>query len=74
MERAIRPLALSRKNAFFAGSDGGGQHWAVLATLIETYNLAGVEHHAYLADVLSRIVNGHPNTRIDDLLPWAYVA
>jgi transposase len=74
VERAIRPIALNRKNALFAGSDGGGQHWAVLASLVETCKLNGVEPQAYLADVLTRLVNGHPNSRIDDLMPWAYVA
>lgn len=74
VERAIRPIALNRKNALFAGSDGGGEHWAVIASLIETCKLIGVEPHAYLADVITRIVNDHPNSRIDDLLPWAYTA
>ncbi len=72
VERAIRPLALTRKNALFAGSDGGADHWAVVASLIETCKLTGVEPQAYLADVLTRIVNDHPNSRIDELLPWAY--
>ncbi|MHB8285558.1 MAG: IS66 family transposase [Caulobacteraceae bacterium] len=71
VERAIRPLALSRKNALFAGSDVGGEHWAVLASLVETCKINGVEPYAYLADVLSRLVNAHPNSRIDELLPWA---
>jgi transposase len=74
VERAIRPIALNRKNPLFAGSDGGGQHWAVIASLIETCKLIGVEPHAYLADVITKIVNGHPNSQIDDLLPWAYSA
>ena len=74
VERAIRPLALSRKNSLFAGSDGGGEHWAVLASLMETCKLNAVEPQAYIADVLTRLVNGHPNSRLDDLLPWAYVA
>jgi len=74
VERSIRPIALNRKNALFAGSDGGGEHWAVIASLIETCKLVGVEPHAYLADVITRIVNGHPNSQIDDLLPWAYPA
>ena len=74
VERAIRPLALNRKNALFAGSDAGGQHWAVLASLVETCKLNGVEPHAYLTDVLTRLVNHHPNSRIDELLPWFYVA
>ena len=72
VERAIRPIALTRKNALFAGSDGGGEHWAVIASLIETCKLMGIEPHAYLADVITKIVNGHPNSQIDDLLPWAY--
>ena len=74
VERAIRPLALNRKNALFAGSDGGGEHWAVIASLVETCKLIGVEPQAYLADVITRIVEGHPQRRLDDLLPWAYPA
>jgi len=72
VERTIRPIALNRKNALFAGSDGGGEHWAVITSLIETCSLIGVEPQSYLADVTTRIVNGHPNSRIDELLPWAY--
>jgi hypothetical protein len=72
VERAIRPLALNRKNALFAGSDGGAEHWAVIASLVETCKLNGIDPQAYLADVITRIVGGHPNSRIDDLLPWAY--
>ena len=72
VERSIRPIALNRKNALFAGSDGGGDNWAVVASLIETCKLCGVDPYAYLADVLAKIVNGHPNNAIDDLLPWAY--
>ncbi len=72
VERAIRPLALTRKNALFAGSDGGAGHWAVIASLVETCKLIGVEPRAYLTDVITRIVNGHPNSRLNDLLPWAY--
>jgi transposase len=74
VERSIRPIALNRKNALFAGSDGGGEHWAVIASLIETCKLNGVEPYAYLADVISKIVNGHPNSRINELRPWAYPA
>ena len=73
VERSIRPIALNRKNALFAGSDGGGEHWAIIASLIETCKLCGVEPHAYLEDVITRIVNRHPNSKIDDLLPWAYL-
>jgi transposase len=74
VERTIRPIALNRKNALFAGSDGGGEHWAVVASLIETCKLCDVEPHAYLADVIAKIVNHHPNSQIDDLLPWVYAA
>lgn len=74
VERAIRPNALNRKNTLFAGADGGGEHWAVIASLIETCKLIGVEPHAYLADVVTGIVNGHPNSQIGDLLPWADLA
>jgi hypothetical protein len=73
VERSIRPLALSRKNALFAGSDGGAAHWATIASLIETCKLNGVDPQAYLADVIDRIVAGHPQSRLDDLLPWAYI-
>jgi transposase len=74
VERAIRPIALTRKNALFAGSDGGGEHWATLASLIATCKLTGVDPQGYIADVITRIVQGHPNSRLDELLPWAYAA
>lgn len=72
VERSIRPIALNRKNALFAGSDGGAEHWAVVASLIETCKLNAIDPQAYLTDVLTKIVNRHPNSRIDELLPWAY--
>jgi transposase len=74
VERAIRPLALNRKNALFAGSDGGAEHWAVLATLIETTKLNAIDPQAYLTDVITRIVQGHPQSQIDALMPWNYAA
>jgi transposase len=74
VERAIRPITLNRKNALFAGSDEGGVAWGVIASLIETAKLNGVEPLGYLTDVLTRIVNGWPANRIDQLLPWAYRA
>jgi len=63
---------LNRKNALFAGSDGGAEHWTVAASLIESCKLNAIDPQAYLADVITKIVNGHPNNRIDELLPWAY--
>ena len=67
-----RVITLNRKNALFAGSDGGGEHWAVIASLVETCKIVGVEPQEYLADVFTRIVEGHPQRRLDDLPPWAY--
>jgi transposase len=74
VERAIRPVALGRKNHLFAGSDGGGARWAVVSTLVETAKMNGVEPYAYLRDVLERMVEGHPINRLDELLPWAWKA
>jgi transposase len=74
IERSIRPIALNRKNALFAGSDGGGEHWAIIASLVETCKLNGIDPNAYLADTLTKIVNGHRNSAIDDLMPWAFDA
>jgi hypothetical protein len=70
VERAIRPVALGRKNHLFAGSDGGGERWAMVCSLIATAKLNSIEPFAYLTDVLQRMVDGHPMARIDDLLPW----
>src|SRR6267142_1382961 len=74
VERAIRPVALGRKNHLFAGSDGGGIRWAIVCSLIETCKLNGVEPYAYLRDVLTSMVDGHPINRLDELLPWAWKA
>ena len=68
-ERAIRPLALGRKNYLFAGSDEGGRRAAVMYTLIETARLNDVDPEAWLVDVIGRIAD-HPINRIDQLLPW----
>jgi transposase len=70
VERAIRPVALGRKNHLFAGSDGGGERWAMVCSLIATAKLNGIEPYEYLRDVLQRMVDGHPINRLDDLLPW----
>ena len=70
-ERAIRPLALGRKNYLFAGSDTGGRRAAILYTLIQTAILNGLDPEAYLRDVLSQIAD-HPINRIHDLLPWTW--
>jgi hypothetical protein len=69
VERAIRPIALGRKNHLFAGSDGGAARWAVVASLLATAKLNGIPF-AYLKDVLQRLSDSHPMNRLDDLLPW----
>jgi transposase len=71
VERAMRPIALNRKNALFAGCDEGAETWATLASLIETCRLNGVDPQSYLTEVLEKLVNGWPASRIDELLPWA---
>lgn len=73
-ERAIRPVALGRKNHLFAGSDDGGNRWAVLCSLIETCKLNDVEPYAWLRDVLTQMVDGHPVNRLDELLPWNWIS
>lgn len=70
VERLIRLIALNRKNALFAGSDQGSDHWAVIASLIETAKLNRVDPQAWLADTLSRLAAGHPATALDALMPW----
>ena len=70
VERAMRPVCLSRKNSLFAGSDEGGENWACLASLIETCKLNGVNPQVYFTDLLTRLVNGWPQNRIDELMPW----
>ena len=72
VERSIRPLALNRKNALFAGSDEGGANWAIIASLVETCKLNDVNPHAWLTDTLSKLVNRWPQSRIDELMPWAH--
>ena len=74
VERTIRPIALQRKNALFAGHDAGAQNWAMLASLIETCKLNQIEPHSYLTGVLTAIVNGHKQKDIEQLLPWNYAA
>lgn len=73
VERSIRPLALNRKNALFAGSDEGGDNWAVIATLIENCKLAGINPHTWLTKTLTKLANGHPANNVGELMPWTAV-
>jgi transposase len=59
-------------SALFAGSDGSGEHGAIIASLLETSKLNGLDPLAYFTDTLAKIVNGHPNNQIDDLMPCTY--
>jgi transposase len=71
VERAIRPVTITRKNSLFAGSDSGGRHWAIIATLVQTAKLNGVEPLAWLTDVLERMVSGRTKQHeLETLLPW----
>ncbi|MFN8681506.1 transposase [Paracoccus sp. P2] len=72
IENLIRPIALTRKNALFAGHDEGGRSWARIASLIATAKVNGVEPFAYLKTTLEAVAASHPQARIDDLLPWNF--
>lgn len=72
VENLIRPIALNRKNALFAGHDEGGIAWGRIASLIETCKINDVEPFAYLKATLTAIAAGHPKSCLDDLLPWNF--
>ena len=68
-------MALGRKNALFAGSDGGARHWAIVASLVATAQLNGVEPLAWLTDVLERMISGRIRAHeLERLLPWNWQA
>ena len=68
-ERALRCIAIGRRNWTFCGSDRGGERAAAIYTLIATAKLNDIDPEAWLADVLRRI-NDHPASKLDGLLPW----
>jgi transposase len=68
-ERALRGIAVGRRNWTFAGSDAGGRRAAAVYTLVESCKLNDIDPQAWLADVLARLPD-HPAKQIDDLLPW----
>ena len=75
VERAIKPVCLTRKNALFAGSASGGESWAVLASLVNTCKMNDIDPETWLSDVLERIVSGRTTiNRLDELLPWTWKA
>lgn len=73
VERSIRPLALNRKNALFAGSDEGGDNWAIIATLVENCKIAGINPHTWLTETLTKLAEGHPANAVSELMPWTAV-
>lgn len=72
VENLIRPIALNRKNALFAGHDEGGRAWGIIASLIETAKINGVEPFAYLKATLRAIARGHSQDQLNELLPWNF--
>jgi transposase len=72
VENAIRPIPLTRKNALFAGNDDGAVTWARMASLVGTCKLNGINPQAYLEHVLDKILNGHMQENIRDLMPWNF--
>lgn len=75
VERSIRPIGIGRRNSLFAGSAAGGEHWAILSSLINSAKLNGIDPQTYIADVLERLVSGEVTiNRIEELLPWAWKA
>ncbi len=75
VERTMRPIALGRRNSLFAGSQRGARNWAILASLLNTCRLNGVDPLTWLTDVLERIVSGRTrNHQLYELLPWTWQA
>jgi len=71
-ERALRTIAITRKNFLFLGSEAGGERAAILYTVLESAKLNGLDPEAYLADVIDRMAKGHPINRLAELLPWSW--
>ena len=66
----MRKIALGRRNYLFAGSDSGGERAASIYSLVGSAKLNGINPETYLKDVLTKIAEGHPINRIDELMPW----
>jgi transposase len=72
-ERALRTVALGRKNFLFCGSDSGGERAAAIYSLLGTAKLNGLDPELYLRNVLERVAD-HPVNRLQELLPWNLAA
>ncbi|CAJ0600753.1 unnamed protein product [Cylicocyclus nassatus] len=72
-ERALRGVAVGRRNWLFAGSRAGGERAAAIYTVIQTCKANGVDPQAYIADVIARVAGDWPATRWDELMPWNWV-
>ena len=71
IERQMRPIGISRRNSLFAGNEGGAKSWAILASLLQTAKLNGLDPFTWLNDMLERIVSGEVrNNELDQLLAW----
>jgi transposase len=75
VERTIRPIAIGKKNSLFCGDVGGGETWAILASLLNTAKLNGLDPETWLIDALERIVSGRTkNNELHELLAWNWKA
>lgn len=72
VERAIRPQTITRKNSLFAGSEGGGNSWATIATPLQAAKMNDVDPLAWLTHTLLRIAKGWPAQDIEALMPWNF--
>lgn len=73
-ERAMRSVAIGRKNWLFAGSRVGGERAAAIYSVIETAKLNGIEPQPYIADIIEKVASGWPASRWDELMPWNWTA
>ncbi len=69
-ERALRGIAVTRKNFLFLGSDKGGERAAIIYTALETARLNGIDPGAWLADVLDQLARGRSQLHLELLMPW----
>jgi transposase len=72
VERAIRPQTITRKNSLFAGSDGGGTTWAIIASLLQTAKMNDKDPQAWMTQTLERIAKGWSALELEALMPWNF--